>query len=271
MKIKAFVRRHAVSSYFVLAYLISWGGSFAAGGPKFLRGEAMQLTDILLMALPMMAGPSIAGIILTGIVDGESGLRDLFFRMRLWRVGARWYASLLIFPVLILAVLLTLTTLVSPDFAPNFFALGILMGLVAGFFEEIGWMGFAYPKIQLKYSALVAGIFLGLLHGNWHLVAGYLAESRTFGVYWLPRFLAMWIVAMTAMRILNVWVYANTKSVLMSQLIHASSTGFLIILGPSPILPANETLWFAVYAVVLWVPAAIVAVKYGKALVRKPL
>ena len=138
MKIKAFVRRHAVSSYFVLAYLISWGGSLAVGGPKFFRGEEIMLTDTILMGILVIAGPCIAGITLTAIVDGRSGLRDLFSRMGKWRVGGRWYAAaLLIPPVLIMAVLLALSALVSPDFAPNFLLMGILLGSMAGYVEEI--------------------------------------------------------------------------------------------------------------------------------------
>lgn len=271
MNIKASIQRHPVATYFFLAYMISWVGSFAAGGPRFIRGEAFQPMDSMVVGLLMLAGPSLAGITLTYLVDGRSGLRDLFSRMGKWRVGARWYvAALLIPPVLIVAVLLVLAVLVSPNFAPNFFPLGILLGLMAGFVEEIGWMGYAFPKMQLKHGTLPATILLGVLHGTWHLMAGYLGEYWAYGVYWLPRFLAMWIVAMTAMRVLQVWVYSHTRSVWMIQLMHASSSGFLLVLGPSPISPANETLWFAVYAAVLWVVVAIVVRRYGKDLVRQP-
>ena len=41
MKIRSLIQRFPIASYFVLAYLISWGGSFAIGGPKFLRGEPL--------------------------------------------------------------------------------------------------------------------------------------------------------------------------------------------------------------------------------------
>lgn len=271
MNIKAFIQRHPVASYFGLAYMISWVGILVGVGPKFIRSEAIGLTEGMLILLFMLAGPSLAGIMMTLIVDGRSGLRDLLSRMSLWRVGARWYAALLIFPVLILAVLLTLSTLVSPVFAPNFTAVGIVFGLLAGFFEEIGWMGYAFPKMQLKNSALAAGILLGLLWGAWHFAAHYLGASGELGVYWWPNFLAMWIVGMTATRVLIVWVYCNTGSVLLTQLMHASSTGFLYILSPSPISPANTNLWYAVYAAVLCVAAAIVAARYGKRLVRKAM
>lgn len=272
MKMKSLIQRYPVASYFVLAYLISWGGSFAIGGPKFLRGETLGFEDAMLMGPLVLAGPFIAGLVMTYLVDGKTGLRALFSRMLKWRVGLRWYAAaLLIFPVLILGVLWALTALVAPEFAPTFTAFGILAGLLAGFIEETGWMGFAYPRMETKFGTWRATIYLALLHGLWHAMAGYLGEAGTYGAYWLPRFVAMWIVAMMAMRVLLVWIYKNTGSTLLAQLTHASSSGFLIILGPSTISPANGTLWFAVYAVILWIPAAIVIARFGKTFVQQSL
>jgi len=57
--------------YFFLAYVIAWSGSFAAIGGKFLRGEAMNFIDLILMLLPLLAGPSISGITMTAITDGK--------------------------------------------------------------------------------------------------------------------------------------------------------------------------------------------------------
>jgi membrane protease YdiL (CAAX protease family) len=263
MDIRSHIQRHAVLSYFALAFLVAWGGSFAAIGPKFIRGEALQFTDALLVFLPMLIGPSLAGIVMAYLVDGKSGLRDLFSRMRLWRVDARWYSAILIFPVLILAVQLGLVALLSRDFAPYFFPMGILIGLLAGFFEEIGWTGFALPKMQLKHSALAVGILLGVLQSLWHLAADYLTASGARGVYWMPHF-AMFLVSMTAMRVLVVWVYTNTRSVLLAQLMHASSTGFLSILVPLSLSPRNDTIFYGVYAVALWAAVIVVVARYGK-------
>ncbi|MGD2179060.1 MAG: CPBP family intramembrane metalloprotease [Anaerolineae bacterium] len=256
---RSVLQRYPVASYFVLAYAISWGGSFAIGGPRFLRGETLGLEHVLLMAPMVLAGPCVAGLGMAYLVDGRAGLRELLSGMSKWRTGLRWYAvSLLTFPVLILGVLGALAVLVSPDFSPGFIAFGILGGLLAGFIEEVGWMGFAYPRMERRLGARRATIYLGLLHGLWHALPGYLGEAGVFGGYWLPRFVAMWIVAMTAMRILLVWIYSNTNSLLLAQLTHASSSGFLVILGPEGLSPEQGTLWFAVYAVVLWIPAAIV-------------
>jgi uncharacterized protein len=271
MKLRAFIQRHAVATYFILVLLISWGSFLVLVGPKLLRGGSEQAADAFLLFPIIVVGVCLVGIALTGIVDGRRGLRDLFSRMGRWRVGARWYAALLIPPGLILAVLLTLRTLVSSVFAPNMFLLGILFGLFPGFFEEVGWMGFAFPKMQVKHSALSAGLLLGVLWGLWHApVVDYLGAAAPHGVYWLPFFLAF-IAIVTAIRVLIVWVYSNTSSVLLAQLMHASSTGFLVILGPSHVSPPQEALWYAVYAVVLWIVVAVVAIAYGKRLVRHPI
>lgn len=270
MNIKIFFQRYPVFTYFVLAYAISWGGSLVVGGPKFLRGEPLDFSDAMRMLPLVLAGPCIAGILMTYLVDGKMGLRNLLSRMLKWRVGLRWYAAaLLIFPTLILAVLLVLSARVSPVFTPSWITFGFGGGLIVGFTEEIGWTGYAYPKMRSKHSALRTALYLALLHGLWHVVAGYLGEAQSAGVYWLPRFFVMWVVAMTAMRIILVWIYSNTGSLLLAQLTHASSTGFLIILSPSPISPADETLWWAIYALILWLAAGIIIARYGKNLVRE--
>src|SRR5512143_2315954 len=162
MNAKTLVRGHSLVAYFVLAYAIPWLGSLAVVGPKFLRGEAMRFADSLVVLLLMVAGPSVAGITMTAVMEGKAGLRDLFARMHKWRVPARWYAALLIPPVLILTVLAVLSSAVSPIFTPAFWPFGIVAGLLAGFLEEIGWTGYAFPRLRLAHSALAAALYLGL-------------------------------------------------------------------------------------------------------------
>ena len=270
MSIRLHLRRHPISLYFILAFGIAWAGSLAAAAPKLLRGEPLQMSDGLLMFVAMLAGPSIAGIAMTALVDGRAGLHDLWVRMRRWRIDWRWYAAaIFIPPALILAVLLPLSAMVSPVFAPSFVILGIVIGLLAGFIEEIGWTGYAYPRMETRYGALVAALYLGLLHSTWHVVADYLGSSATLGAYWLPHFLAFMTLSMTAMRVLISWVYCNTRSTLLAQIMHASSTGFLAILGPAALSAANDTLWYAVYGTVLWVAVGVIVARYGSSLVRR--
>lgn len=262
----SFVVRHPVAAYFLLTFTVSWLGAFAVAASHLLRGEAIPKFAGLMMFPAMLLGPSVVGIVLTGLVDGSNGLRDLFARMRRIRFPARWYAAPLIPPALVLTVLLCMKTLVSPDFAPNRFWIGISFGLVAGFFEEIGWMGFAFPKMRRTENALAPAVLLGLLWGAWHIpVIDYLGTSTPHGAYWLPFFLAF-TAAMTAMRVLIAWTYANTKSVVLAQLLHASSTGSLVIFSPPRVTAAQESLWYAIYAASLWLLVAVIASIYGKQL-----
>lgn len=74
---------------------------------------------------------------------------------------------------------------------------------------------------------------------------------------------------MTAMRVLIAWMYANTKSILLAQLMHASSTGSLVIFSPPHVTAAQETLWYAVYACILWIAVAWAVTKDGVHLTKQ--
>jgi len=50
--------------------------------------------------------------------------------------------------------------------------------------------------------------------------------------------------------------------------VHASSTGFLAVLVPLSLSPAQDTLFYAVYSVALWATVGIVVAVFGKNLVR---
>lgn len=259
----SFSKRHPVISYFALSYAISWIGVLGVAVPRLARAESLSRTDVLFMFAFMLLGPSFAGLALTWIVDSKSGLVNLFSRMRCVRLPAHWYLPLVIPPGLILITLFSLKTFVSPIFAPKYFLMGVWFGLVAGFIEEIGWMGFAFPKMTRQRPALAASVLLGLLWAVWHFPADYLANA-TARAAWLTHFLAF-IAAMTAMRVLIAWIYVGTESVWLAQLMHASSTGSLAIFSPA-VTAAQETLWYAVYAGALWIAVAILATTCGETL-----
>lgn len=265
---EAIIRRYPVVVYFALTFLISWTGALAVAAPHLIRHQPMPKMTGILMFPVMLLGPSLAGIALTRIVDGKSGLRVLFSQMlRAW-VPPGWYTALLIPPVLVLTVLLFLQAFVSPVYAPNRFFMGILFGIPAGFLEEIGWTGFAFPKMRSQSNGLTPSILLGLFWALWHLpVINYLGTATPHGVYWLPFFLAF-SLAMTAMRVLIGWIYTNTTSVLLAQLMHVSSTGSLVLFSPTRVTAVQEALWYALYGTVLWVAVGIVVKTSGKQLER---
>lgn len=214
----------------------------------------------------MLLGPSISGILLTRILDGRTGVRALFSRLFRWRISSHWYLPLLLPPALVIAVLLVLKTLVSPVYAPNRFWLGILFGVPAGLLEEIGWSGFAFPKWLPGKNAFAIAVALGLLWALWHApVINFLGVATPHGQHWLAFFLAFGL-AMTAMRVLICWIYRHTGSVLLTQLMHISSTGALVIFGAPRVNAIQEATWYAVYGAALWLVVFAVLLQSGPAL-----
>ena len=141
----------------MLTFAISWGGILLViGGPGAIPTPNEQTTSLLpVVIVVMFVGPTVAGLLSTGLVAGKAGLSALFARLLRWRVGVRWYAvALLTAPVLITAILLALSP-ISQDFLPaivtaddkaSLLLVGIPAGLMVGLFEELGWTGFATPN-----------------------------------------------------------------------------------------------------------------------------
>jgi membrane protease YdiL (CAAX protease family) len=263
---EAMIRRYPVVTYFALTFLISWSGALAVAAPHLIRHQPLPKITGLLMFPVMLLGPSLAGVLLTRIVDGKRGLGVLLSAIVRARVPAGWYAVLLIPPILVLTVLILLQRFVSPVYAPNRFFMGVLFGIPAGFLEEIGWTGYAFPKMLSAKDGLAASVILGLLWAFWHLpVINYLGTATPRGVYWLPFFLAF-SLAMTAMRVLISWIYINTKSVLLAQLMHVSSTGSLVVFSAAGVTAAQEAMWYGLYGTALWVAVGIVVKIFGRRL-----
>lgn len=253
------VRKHPALTYFLLTFAISWSAAFLVAAPRlFQPGPLPKLTGILMFPA-MLLGPSFAGVFLTWKLGGREGLRNLFARMR--RVGfpLRWYSALLIPPLMLLSVLFLLKTFVSPVYAPNRFWIGVSFGLLAGFLEEIGWTGFAYPVLRRRFAVLPAAAILGLFWGLWHApVIDFLGSASPHGKA-LPLFVAAFVGAMAAMRVLIAWFYERTQSVALAQLVHISSTGSLVIFSPPAVTPTQEATWYALYAAALWILVLVLA------------
>ena len=260
---QSFIKRHALAIYFILAFGIAWIGSFVSVGPKFLAGEAIEFSEGGPMALAMLGAPFIAGILMTYLADGKSGLNELFSKMKKYKFARRWYFPLLIFPTLLFLVAVMLAFFVDPEIAPVFTVFGVFAGPLAGVLEETGWTGFAYPKMSKKASALSTAIYLGIIHGIWHIVVWYLSQSGDLGGFWWPYFFGF-CLHVVALRVLIVWVYNNTDSVFLAILMHASSTGFFAILISTTMAPVNWVIYYNVYGVVLCLVALVVAFRFGK-------
>jgi membrane protease YdiL (CAAX protease family) len=281
---RTFTRSHPLLSFYALAFAITWGGLImVVGGPSEILGTPEALDARLgLVLLAWLAGPSVASILMTGLVYGRAGLRDLLRRMTRWRVGARWYAvALLTAPLLSVAVLLALS-LSSPDFLPTILAtsdkgalllLGIVGTFVGGIFEELGWTGFATPTLlkRMRYGVLATGLIVGVLWGVIHLPVYYWAASGDLSGALLLAVVAANVLAwFPPYRMLMVWVYDRTESLLLAMLMHGSATGSLVIFAS--LAPGWPLLTFLlVFGAVLWVVVGVVALANHGHLTREPL
>jgi membrane protease YdiL (CAAX protease family) len=268
MNLKQSIERHPLLTYFILAYAIAWGGVLMVIGPSGLAPAATRPMQVgLLVFVAMLLGPSLTGVALTAVLDGRAGLKEVVSRWLRWRINLRWYAVALLTTPILLLVIGSLLSVVSPVFIPGLIAnsdkatplgFGLTIGLLAGFFEEIGWTGFAVPRMLARRSILATGLLLGVLWGTWHVLADYWGNAGTYGSLYLLRAF-LWVAALTAYRVLMVQVYSKTTSLALMQLMHAGFTGGQVILEPA-LLPSDYLLWYGTFSAALWVLVAIVAI-----------
>jgi hypothetical protein len=162
--IEAAIKRHAVPIYFALVFVMSGSGLLLVVGLGGFPLDAEQFASFgPLLYAALLASPCVAGILLTGIVDGRSGLRDLLARLRRWRIGWTRYAVALL-PALGMTAMALLLSLISADFRPAILdsddKSGMLLhalapALLVGFLEEIGWTGFAVLASLLVSPAMM--------------------------------------------------------------------------------------------------------------------
>ena len=257
-------RRFPLVCYFALAYALSGIALLVIGLPK-LNASGGRSTTSLVMFPMMVVGVGVVGVALTRATEGRPGIREL--RSRLTRpVERSWLLVLALPPIAILAVLGGLEAGASAKFAPGFLVFGFAAGALAGFYEECGWTGFAYPRMRARFGALGGALLLGVLWGLWHFpVVDSLGAASPHGRY-CPEFFGAFVAAIVALRVLIAWVYVNTGSLRMAQLLHASSTGFLVILGAPKATPGQEALWYLAYASVLWAVVIVVVALRGSTL-----
>jgi membrane protease YdiL (CAAX protease family) len=288
--ITAFIQRRPVLTYYVLTFAISWGGVLLViGGPDGIPATPAEITTLFpAVYLATVAGPPVAGLLMTGLVAGGAGLRELLARLLRWRVGARWWAvALLTAPLSVMATLLALS-LLSPEFLPGVLTtsdeaslpgvLALPFGVVAGiavatgFLEELGWTGFAIPRLRLRYGVFATGLVVGLLWGAWHFVSNVWASSASSGALPLALFLPVLLFSfLPPYRMLMVWVYDRTGSLLVAMLMHASLVLFWLIATPPGIADAPLAIWYLAWAALLWVVVAAVAMVNHAQLTRQPL
>jgi membrane protease YdiL (CAAX protease family) len=175
---RSFVRSHPVLSYYILTFAISWGGILLVilGGHSSFPATQEQFERLIPIAIvTLLTGPPLATLVLTGLVGGRAGYAELGARLLRWRVGAAWYAlALLIAPAAFAAASLAMS-FASPVYLPAILTradkaavlfLATAPALLVGFAEELGWMGFAVPRLLRRHSVLATGLMAGVLWGH---------------------------------------------------------------------------------------------------------
>jgi membrane protease YdiL (CAAX protease family) len=267
------IKRYPVLFYFLFAYIISWGGillSLGTRGFSFYRGESVLsgafTTQILLAWVFMMAGPVLASVILSTMMDGRQGLKILLSSLGRWNVHWKWWLiSLLLFPVILYSMFF-LFSLSERQFYPSFMiGFGIMVGLTGGLLEEIGWTGFAFPRLQSKYGFLKAALVLGLVHAFWHLLADAWGSMSFYKDLYVLHFF-LWILALVALRVILSWIFNKTSSLLMAVFTHASFTGSQFMSTPANLTAAESIAWYAVFVLGLWIMAIGIIAREKKVL-----
>ncbi len=117
--------------------------------------------------------------------------------------------------------------------------------------------------MAVRLGPLGGAVVLGVLWGIWHLpVVDSLGAASPHGPAW-PEFFLAFVALVAGLWVLIAWVYTGTGSVLLAQVMHASSTGFLVILSAGGVSPYQESAWYALDAAVLWMVVVLVVLGGG--------
>jgi uncharacterized protein len=232
------MHQRSLRAFFVLTFTITWG--IAA----LLLLFPIQMTAWFgamsaynpLFRLAVFA-PTITAIVVTISTEGLTGLRPLLSRLVRWRFGLQWYLFLLVgIPILGLcaAILGNGTPTITLDswylFIPVLISQIYLDPGPLG--EELGWRGYALPRLLERHNTLSASLRLGVIWFIWHLPAFLIGGSPQIGLS-LPAFL----LSALALSILATWLYNNTQgSVLPSVLLHLTANFALNVLDAPLIL-----------------------------------
>ncbi len=262
----------SVALFYVLAFTLSW---------LIEIPQAAVARGLLHIDLPGVVGflaplaPALAAVALSAREGGTAGIRRLLGGLVRWRVAPGWYAvAFTAFPTLgLVAVgLASIGARRGPDFSvgyihdvfPQFptnlspwllLPPFLLYSILTSAPEEVGWRGFALPRLQERFGALYASLAVGLLWGLWHLPLFFFPQAVQSGLSF-PVFLA----GTLSTSIMFTWIFNGTgRSLLLVSVLHSSFNATFVFL---PLLPqvtgTTRQLWL--FVAVIAVVAAIVAV-----------
>lgn len=256
---KTWIQKHALFSFFFLTYAIAFGSTFAFILLKPGQPSERWSLDWFLNAF----SPTISALVLSWILGGWSEVKRLLSGFGRWKVGLFWYfaAAFLFLGPLAFGLIYGASGNPTPGIQP-----GTTLAIIAGqlFFnlfsgplsEEAGWRGFALPRLQARYNALVSSLILGTIWCLWHIPLFFVPGSSQQGIPF-----PIYLLLVVTLGIYFTWLYNNTQgSLIITVLAHFSfniSGGFLS--GTLGLLPpmvlyivAGSTLMLAVIGIVFY-------------------
>ena len=140
----------------------------------WLAAEGVNLENDFSPAIIVIAyASSLAAIITAAVTGGAHSFKELFSQIGRWRVSPKWYACAILLPVGIVAVSHLLSRVFGAEVSSPWIDLaalapGIAAIIAGGLGEEIGWRGFAQPRLQRRFSIFWASVIIGVIWATWH-------------------------------------------------------------------------------------------------------
>lgn len=252
-----------LATFFTLTFAISWP-CFAAvamlASPA--NGPRDGVSAPLLLTVGIFA-PGIVAVWLSWRQGGARAVRALVGRLFHWDVPIRWYlfaAGYVAAVKLVVAALHRASTGVWPAFGDNIwltpFSVLISLVLLGQAGEELGWRGYALPRLAERHGLARSSLVLGAIWALWHLPLFFVAAAETFNQSF-PRYTLQVMAVSVAMT----WLFAHTGgSLLLAMLMHSAINNTKDIvpsIGPAGTTPFGwqGTLVGLLTLVVLWIPA----------------
>ena len=217
--------------FFALAFAFSWV-VWGAPAVLFSRGSSDPQTSAV-FHLAGSLGPMVSAFVVTALVGGSAGVRELVGRVLRWRVGPGWWLVAVAGPAILFLAAAVISRLLFGEWpelgefghSKEFAFLGLFPYWVAnivfyGFGEEVGWRGFALPRLQTGRSALFAALILSLFWALWHIPLFWLAMGlKGMGLVGVPG----WFFFIVTGSVLLAWIYNSTGgSILIVSVFHGT-------------------------------------------------
>jgi membrane protease YdiL (CAAX protease family) len=217
--------------YFVLAFAITWGLQLPAllAHEGIIDGPAERYMSLVGLGA---FGPMVAAMIASR-VEG-TGIKALFRPLGTWRVAVRWYLAALLLPGAIFVVAAAAWNAMGhaePLVYPPDTAAFVAAAVVFPFGEEIGWRGFALPRLTERMGPLAASAVIGVLWTFWHVPMLALQDVN-------PLLYCAFVPFMVGGSVLFTWIYRHTRgSLLLAFLTHVGAH----LNNPGHAMPARYT------------------------------